>query len=367
MPGLVNAHTHLELSWMAGLVPPQPDMDTWIGELMRVRAAGPASGPDTIAEAAQAAASAMVACGTVLVGDISNTLSTPAVLDAAGLGGVVFHELIGFASTSPADADARVRDAWARVAAAAKTAETRSGLVSEKRVPIAFSVVAHAPYSVAPELIRAIGRAARTAPLAIHLGESDAEMALIATGEGPMRRLLERLGVWDGLWPVPACDPVAYVDRLGYLRPGTLVVHAARLGAPALEALRRANAVIVSCPRSNRWVGSGAPPLAAFYRAGIPVAFGTDSLASAPSLNLFEELAEARRIAPDVPAAALLASATRVGADALGLGADYGTIEPGKRAALVAVSVPAGVADVEEYLVGGDVRAPQDVRLIRSR
>jgi cytosine/adenosine deaminase-related metal-dependent hydrolase len=97
----------------------------------------------------------------------------------------------------------------------------------------------------------------------------------------------------------------------------------------------------------------GSPPLGAFYAADLDVAFGTDSLASVEDLNLFAELAEARRIAPNVPARTLLRSATLVGARALGFEAEFGSIEPGKRAALVAVRVPEGVSDVEEYLVSG--------------
>jgi cytosine/adenosine deaminase-related metal-dependent hydrolase len=110
---------------------------------------------------------------------------------------------------------------------------------------------------------------------------------------------------------------------------------------------------VVACPRSNRHVGAGDAPLAAYYEAGVPVAFGTDSLASAPDLNLFHELAAARRLAPSVPASRLLESATAVGARALGFGDDHGTIEPGKRADLIAIRVPEGVGDVEEYLLSG--------------
>ena len=85
----------------------------------------------------------------------------------------------------------------------------------------------------------------------------------------------------------------------------------------------------------------------------MPVAVGTDSLASAATLNVFDELAEMRRIAPDVAAPSLLESATRVGAMALGFAEDYGTIAHGKRARFTAVTIPAGEADVEEYLVSG--------------
>ncbi|TAK19155.1 MAG: hypothetical protein EPO35_00520 [Acidobacteria bacterium] len=364
MPGLVNAHTHLELSWMAGRVPPKSAMDEWIRELMTVRRIGHEGGPEAISKAAVDAAIAMVESGTVLVGDISNTLITPGLIAASGLRGVVFHELIGFAATDP---ERIVREAGHR-------------LEEHRTLPLELGVVAHAPYSVSADLIGAIARAPRTTPLAIHLGESAEEMEFIATGQGPIRRTLEHLGVWNDAWPVPGCDPAEYVDRLGYLQPGTLVVHGVHFGPAAIGRLKDRGAVLVSCPRSNRWVGSGAPPLAAYYRAGVPVAFGTDSLASAPTLNLFDELAEARRIAPEVPASLLVDSATRRGAVALGLGAEYGTIEPGKRAALIAVrlrgpsgrfgetDVPASAeTSVEEYLVSGNVRAPQDVRLIRPR
>jgi cytosine/adenosine deaminase-related metal-dependent hydrolase len=139
-------------------------------------------------------------------------------------------------------------------------------------------------------------------------------------------------------------------------------VHGVQLDEAGLGRLNRAGAVVVTCPRSNRWVGAGIPRVGHFYAARIPVAIGTDSLASAPTLSLFDELAELRRVAPEVSAAMLLDSATRAGAEALGFGHQYGTLTPGKRAALVAVDVPAGMRDVEEYLVGGV--APEAVRRV---
>src|SRR5207253_2483903 len=90
-----------------------------------------------------------------------------------------------------------------------------------------------------------------------------------------------------------------------------------------------------------------------FYRAGLPIAVGTDSLASTADLNLFSELRAMRELAPEVPAASLLESATWEGARALGLRAEYGTLEAGKRARMLAVAIPSGVTDVEEYLVSG--------------
>jgi cytosine/adenosine deaminase-related metal-dependent hydrolase len=350
LPGLVNAHTHLELSWMAGRVPPAPSMDQWIYALLRTRREGPPGGEPAVAEALTRAAVALQATGTALVGDVSNSLLTPRALLTAGLGGVIFHELLGFNALDPAR---QVRDAWTRVHDLERSLFGPENLRTREPEDLRFSVVAHAPYSVSPALFREIGRRAGEAPLSVHLGESQEEVEFVRTGLGPIRRALEQLGVWTDDWRPPGTDPVEYLSSLGYLQRGTLVVHAVHLTDEGLGRLCRSGAVLVTCPRSNVWVGSGTPRLARFYASGVSVAVGTDSLASAPSLNLFDELAEMRRIAPEVSAAALLDSATRQGANALGFGRDFGTISPGKRAALVAVDVPAAAPDVEEYLVSG--------------
>lgn len=342
LPGLVNAHTHLELSWMAGLVPPASSMDEWIQTLLRVRREGPAGGEAAAIESMVRAAVTMRAAGTVLVGDISNTLLTPRVLDDVGLAAVVFHELLGFNVADPA---AIVRGAQERVG---QTWNRLGGHDS-----LRFSLVAHAPYSVSPALFAEIARVAGEAPLSVHLAESKEEIEFLKTGTGPVRSMLETLGVWAPGWKAPGCGPVEYMSRVGYLRQGTLIVHGVHLTDTELESLRRAGTVLVTCPRSNVWVGGGPPRLSHFYASDVPVAVGTDSLASVDSLNLFDELAEMRRIAPEVSAAALLDSATRQGANALGFGLEYGTLAAGKRAALVAVEVPASTRDVEEYLVSG--------------
>ncbi len=169
----------------------------------------------------------------------------------------------------------------------------------------------------------------------------------------PFRRLLEDLGVWTPEWQAPRCDPVEYLKRMHYLEPGCLVVHGGHLAASALERLRDAEAVLVTCPRSNEWVGAGLPPVSKFFASGVQVAIGTDSLASVGSLNLFDELAALRRIAPEVAAASLIESATRVGARALQREREFGAIAPGLRASFVSVTVPPGERDVEEYLVSG--------------
>jgi cytosine/adenosine deaminase-related metal-dependent hydrolase len=348
LPGLVNAHTHLELSWMAGRVPPASSFVDWIRGLVAVRAAMSAEEEDRRRQAVRDSIAEARRTGTVLVGDISNTLVTPALLRAAGIGGVVFHELLGFNLPNP---DEVLRAGWAKADAAASLVAPSDDAAFP---PLRVGVVAHAPYSVSADLLARIGRSRRAnLPLSIHLAESLEELEFLRTGRGPFRSLLEDLGVWYADWPVPAVGPIEYVAQTGYLARGTLVVHAVHLKEDGLDRLRDLGAIIVTCPRSNEWVGAGMPRVAAFYGSGVPVAIGTDSLASTATLNLFDELAELRRIAPDVAAASLLDSATRVGAMALGYGDRYGTIEPGRAAAFTVVDLPGGVRDVEEYLVSG--------------
>jgi cytosine/adenosine deaminase-related metal-dependent hydrolase len=187
----------------------------------------------------------------------------------------------------------------------------------------------------------------------VHAGESPEEVELLDRGTGALRSMLEDLGAWTDAWQAPGVSPVEYLSRLGILSSRVLVVHGVQCDAADLARVRAAGATIVSCPRSNEGVGVGPPPLAAAYAAGVDVAFGTDSLASVGDLNLFADLAAARRLAGSVPARRLIESATIVGARALGFEGEFGTISPGARASLIAVRVPADVVDVEEYLVSG--------------
>jgi cytosine/adenosine deaminase-related metal-dependent hydrolase len=130
-------------------------------------------------------------------------------------------------------------------------------------------------------------------------------------------------------------------------------VHGVQCERDDLARVKNGGATLVSCPRSNRYVGVGDPPLADFYASGVNVAFGTDSLASVDDLNVFGELAAARPLAPAVPASRLLESATLTAARALGFGSEYGSIARGKRASLISVRLQGRVDDVEEYLLGG--------------
>lgn len=345
LPGLVNAHVHLELSNLHGQVPPAPGMPAWVRSMARRRAA---AAPD--AAAIERAIAEARACGTALVGDIANTPATVAPLRAAGMPAVVFHELLGFNEPEPAALVARI------------CARFEGGSGNPR-----LRLAAHAPYSVSPELfaaVRAAAAARRLWPLSVHLAESREELEFLRSGRGAWRALLDELGRWNPDWRPGAARPAEYLDHLGWLGPDVLVVHGVHLTDAELARLAAAGATLVTCPRSNRWTGAGDPPIDRFLAAGVRLAVGTDSLASVENLNLFAELAEMRRLAPSAPAAALLRAATLSGAQALGFGATHGAIEPGRTAALIAVAGAGQADDVEEYLTGGV--QPRDVTWIAS-
>jgi cytosine/adenosine deaminase-related metal-dependent hydrolase len=342
LPALVNAHTHLELSYLHGRVPPSTSFNDWVMALMALRRDHPDPAAPAIIEAARHAIARARASGTGLFGDVSNTLVTVPLLRDAGMAAHVFYELIGFSHPDPVG---RVREARAAADAAAINAGG-----------VRVSLAPHAPYSVSSELFIAIRSDVDAHPdsvTTVHLGESAAEVELLRQGSGPARVMLERLGVWSNEWQIPGVSPSEYVAALGFLGADSLVVHGVQFTREDLARVKTAGSPLVSCPRSNTYVGVGAPPLESFYTAGLPVAFGTDSLASVADLNMFAELAEARRIAPMASARELLRSATLTGAQALRYDDDYGSIAAGKRVALIAVRVPPDVVDVEEYLVAG--------------
>lgn len=338
LPGLVNAHTHLELSLLRDRIVPTESLPEWVDEVLSAEVG-------TDIETRNAIESSIVELrrhGTALVGDISNTLTTVEPLKQAPLSAVVFHELLGFNSSDP---DAQ--------ASSAVDAIDLSNDVEGVRV----SVAAHAPYSVSPTLFEALrrklGAKCPMAPITVHLAESAEEVVFLNDGVGPWRKLLERRGAWNPSWEPPGCSPVEFLKSVGWLDPSVIVVHGVQLSSKDLFGLSESGVTLVTCPRSNAWTGVGPPPIKRFIESGVRLAVGTDSLASAPDLNLFAELARLRELAPDVPASSLLMSATMEGAKALRWEDEFGTIEPGKSADLITVALPETVSDVEEYLVGG--------------
>jgi cytosine/adenosine deaminase-related metal-dependent hydrolase len=313
LPGLVNAHAHLDLRCPRGPMPWVGSFVDWLRAVIRHRRG--LSTEQVLADIRRGVEECL-RFGTTLVGDISSQgLSWP-ILVQAPLRAVVYHELLGLPKAQAKLAWSQAKT-WVRTHPA--TATCRAGLSP------------HAPYSVRRSLIRCVASLAARArvPLTIHLGETEEEMDLLVLHTGPFVDFLRDLGVWDeeGLINlIELCDlhrgldPVAFAhgNYVGWLRiaPGNSFVF---------------------CPRTHAFFEHGPHP--AFYQMaqGVNVALGTDSLASNPDLDILAELRFLSDRHPKVDGATLLRMATLNGAKALGWEDETGSLTPGKSADLLVV------------------------------
>jgi cytosine/adenosine deaminase-related metal-dependent hydrolase len=328
LPGLVNAHTHLEFSTVSQPLTADGGLPAWISRVVALRRQRPSD--SAAAETAVAVArgrTESAAAGVTAVGEIA----TAASLDAYAAPGPrvrVFREALGL---SPA------------AGAAAFTAALRDlDRLAARGIPAGVSP--HAPYSVAASLgSRLLATAcARCLPAAMHLAESRAEEDLLARGIGPFRDLLESLGAWPAAAPPRLLSAADWISRLAR-GPRGIVVHGTHLDrdpvALARLARHRDRLAVAICPRTTRAISGVLPPLASFREAGLRVAIGTDSRASNPDLSVLAEcrtLVDAGLTSP----AAALTMATLHGAWAMMLDHQCGSLAAG-RAADLAILQPA--------------------------
>jgi aminodeoxyfutalosine deaminase len=324
LPGLVNAHTHLELSAMRGQVPGGAGFVPWVEQMIGVRAE---TRPEDDSESIEQAVADLDAFCTAAVGEVSNSMSAVRPLARRGLVGRVFHEVFGI-ELGPLEE---------RVASLAKVVEERVG--EWPSAQLGYSLSPHTLYTTHATVVRRLARQAREsgARMSLHLAEHAAERRFLEHGDGPIPGWYEkRLKIRRDLLEWPGKSPIALADDLGALGPHTLGVHLTDARPEELELVARRGAPVVFCPRSNLFIETRLPPLLAARAAGILPALGTDSLASNASLDV---LAEARALAdrfPTVPALDLLRMATWEGARALGR-EDIGRVARGAAPGLFAI------------------------------
>lgn len=317
LPGLVNAHTHLEFSELtAPLGRPGQALPQWIGEVVAYRRVKPASGGGVIERGYEECR----ASGTVAVGEISTRLDD-ATFAPQGL--VRFHEVI-----------CPVAERWPAVL---------SELIERLSQSATDGISPHAPYTLTWGVFNELVQMAsdRNLPVAMHLAESREELELLATGGGGFRTLLESAGVWSDAARPQGLTPLDYLRRLADA-PQSLVIHGNYLDEPAWQFLAEHadRMAVVYCPRTHAYFGHQPYPLAEMLAAGVRVCLGTDSRASNPDLNLFSELQFAARQHPDVAPRQLLQMATTSAADFFYPSSAPCGIIAGAPANLVAVQVP---------------------------
>jgi aminodeoxyfutalosine deaminase len=336
IPGLVNAHCHLELSALADRVPGGGGLVPWARRLMK---AVIESGHDARRAAAVQAAQAAVRLGTAAIGDVGNSLDAAPAIGGAGLGGVLFHELVGSRETATGDA-------------LADAAQERDHALDTWPSALGYVPAPHAPYSVGPDLFRRIFAAAVAAgkSTSIHVAEDQDEIALLRDGTGRWADVLRAMGV-DPASRAPGKAPVAYLAELGaFDGPAPpLLVHMVHADAEDRRIAREAGATVVLCPRSNLHIGGRLAAVDRLIEDGVRLAIGTDSLASTPDLSLWGEMATLAAHFPSVPPARWLDAATRQGARALGL-PPLGSLTPGKRPGVLDVLVEDPEAPLESLV-----------------
>lgn len=322
LPGLVNAHTHLELSALRGKVSGGRGFVPWLESFIPARAA---ELPEDDADAIEKAVVEADLAGTIAVGDVTNSLAAAPALARHHLGGVLFQELFGL------DRD----QAMARLARMSAQRETILPFLSDDRTCLPAP---HTLYTTHPDVVRALVAIAREsgARTTIHLAEHPAERSFLVDRSGPYFDFVAKMRLPAQTFPISGVGPVETAERLGLLAPDVLLVHLTDARAEELDKIAQAASPVVVCPRSNLFIEVKLPPLPAMLRAGIVPALGTDSLASNASLDVLQEARALADRFPTVPPALLIRMATDAGARALGR-RDLGRLERGARPGLLAI------------------------------
>ena len=327
MPGLVNAHTHLEFSDLdAPLGEPGMEFTQWIGEVIKFRFGGQrVKKSDSIRMGLEqsarhgVAAIGEIATAPVVPGDYLRALPCPVHLR-------VFFEQLGSDDAVIEQKIAEIEQFFGQVEAASSSASVNQ---------IVAAVSPHAPYSVGDRLLDQLTSYAikRRSAVAMHVAETLAEREFVETKTGPFIEMLKSLDVWR---------PEAYGNYESILAilqslsqcESSLVVHGNYLNGEELDfiARQRENMSIGFCPRTHAYFGHTRYPLEEMLERGINVAVGTDSRASNPNLDLGEELVEIHRRHPDVAPETILRMGTCNGAKALRLEESFGELNEGQTA-----------------------------------
>ncbi len=325
LPGLVNAHAHLELTGLAGRLPRGEDFGAWVRGLVQARAQSSAA---ELEQAAISGARRCLAGGATTVGDLDATGCAESAFGARTRGGI--PRIVQFRELLDARSPDRIAHELARLEAIR--------FDSEFHFP---GLAPHAPHTVSPQLLQAIAGASRKSAIALttHWAETQDETDWLETGRGPFAAMLGESPRRCGL---------DLLEDAGLLHSGLALVHG-NLARPAeIARVARAGATLVHCPASHAFFERPAFDLRAWHAAGVAVALGTDSMASNTALDMRLELSRLAAAQPWLEARQAIDAATVHGARALGLQGRVGVIARGAFADLLAI--PASETDGERLL-----------------
>jgi 5-methylthioadenosine/S-adenosylhomocysteine deaminase len=337
LPGLVNAHCHLELTAMRGLLE-DLEFRRWILRLTNARRA--VLDRDALLDSARYGIEEGVRAGVTTYADTCASGVVMQALREAGVRGIMYQEVFG---PDSAQCDESIRGLREAVA----------GLRYLETPMVRVGVSPHAPYTVSDDLFRATAALAREQglPMAIHIAESDLEQRLVVEAAGAFAEGLRRRGI--DVAPRGE-SPIQLLARLGVLDAGPLLIHCVRVGQGDVAAIASSGSSVAHCPVSNAKLGHGVAPLTELLAAGVTVGIGSDSMASNNRMDILEEarialLSQRARLGSfETPGASeMLELATIEGAKAVGIDHLVGSLEEGKQADLAAFSL-AGAAPTQD-------------------
>jgi 5-methylthioadenosine/S-adenosylhomocysteine deaminase len=333
MPGLVNTHSHLEITAMRGFLDDvEEDFYSWLMKLTVTRAEKLTA--VDIETAATCGAVEGVRAGVTCFADVGRFGKAGfEALKKTGLRGIVFQETEFSPNNSEAENDfAKLKDKFLALR------ESESELVK-----VGFSP--HAPYTVSAKLFEKITEYALSGnvKITIHAAESKQEDDFFQTGKGFFADLYNKLNLE---WKAPGISSIEYLERLGVLRAKPLLAHCVRVSATDIDLIAESDSSIAHCPKSNAKFGHGFAPLEKFLDKNMRVGFGSDSVASNNVCDILEEGRFATLFARNsadkkkfLNAREIIKTATLGAAKALGLESQIGTLETGKQADLIVVSL----------------------------
>lgn len=346
LPGLVNAHVHLEFSDLkTPLGQPGMRFPEWIRCVVEHRSSTKA---DRLA-AISAGLEESLSFGTTTLGEIATGVWDATPYGASPIQCTAFYELIAIA-------DEQIEDRCQLAAEHLARDGRLQPVTSEQEVSGSHSIPAwhaglspHAPYTVHPKVVRRLVQlsARAGAPLAMHLAESPEELELMSSGTGLFVEALTARGFWNPRAIPPGTRPMDYLRDLSSA-PRSLVIHGNYLDEQeiAFVAEHADRMSLVYCPRTHEFFGHPAHPLPSLLEQGANLALGTDGRSSNPDLDLLAEMRTVARRFPEIPPAEVLRLGTIRGAMALGCEAQCGSLEVGKRGDLT--MIPIGSAQVED-------------------
>ncbi len=346
LPGLINPHTHLELSdfriplGAAGMRFPD-----WIHLLVTQRRRDAMAASDAWSSrrqtAIQAGLNASLQAGVTTIGDVAtwDLSEFPPSSNSTRL--CLFRELMGLT-------DSKVAEQLAIARRHIEQSRVHHDCVDGGLSP-------HAPYTASPELVEGVARLSQEhgRTVAMHLAESEEELELLAAATGSFRDVLQSLGAWVDTAFRGGVKPIDYLQRLSRACR-SLIIHGNYLGPAEWQFLaeHRESMTAVYCPRTHHYFRHARYPLSRLLQAGVHLAIGTDSCASNPDVDLLEELRFAARLHADVAPRQLLQMGTLAAAEALGYARRVGSLQCGKLADLAIVRVdPATRQDRDPYAV----------------